>query len=192
MASYYFFARQVSVFIDLIYTPNHPAAVANDFWVSALYTAEGREADFVLNPESYQSFIKGSHKKDRFKLTKVDQDNNVYFVKTHLTLYRDGNYSFPLYTVIKSENGEFKVDIEATQLSITDAILDDVLSYYKSTSEGAVKGLNGATRNAAENAAFMAFGKSKIKSSMCEMAEDLTMLVTGTPDSLFEECVKLE
>jgi hypothetical protein len=181
------YQKEVSDFFDLMYTPNDPAAVANDFWKVALSESRGRAKEFVSNPQEYESFIDGYSKYDRASIERVDEQAQTYYVKTQLKVYRDVAYSIPLFTVVTSINGQFKVDVEATKLSVADAAFDDVISYYESAITGGEKILH-FTREDQVNPEFITVAKQQLRLSLCNLAANSTELLSGTKDALFTEC----
>ena len=108
------FHEDISSKLDVLYTPNDPMAVANDFWLTVLEKDEARAHDFLLNTEKGE-LIPGYNKLDRANLSKIHQDNNVYFIETSVRLLRNSRqFNIPMYTIVASENGEFKVDLNAS------------------------------------------------------------------------------
>lgn len=182
----YYFLKPISLWVDLLYTPNAPAAVANDFWKVVLSEDELSASRFVLQPDKFTEVIKGFSENDRVKFKSEVQDGQSYFIKTNITLFRDTVHAFPLFTVIKSKGGEFKVDVEATLLSLPDAMLEDVTRYYKTTSNSAQGWLVG--RMGSEKGAVNAFSASQIKVTLCDMSDDLTESATGEIIPIFSEC----
>jgi len=181
------YQKEVSDFFDLMYTPNDPAAVANDFWKVALSESRGRAKEFVSNPQEYEGFIDGYSKYDRASIERVDEQAQTYYVKTQLKVYRDVAYSIPLFTVVTSINGQFKVDVEATKLSVADAAFDDVISYYESAITGGEKILH-FTGDDQVNPEFITVAKQQLRLSLCNLAANSTELLSGTKDALFTEC----
>ena len=108
------FHEDISSKLDVLYTPNDPMAVANDFWLTVLEKDEARAHDFLLKPEKGE-LIPGYNKLDRANLSKIHQNNNVYFIETSVRLLRNSRQiNIPMYTIVASENGEFKVDLNAS------------------------------------------------------------------------------
>ena len=131
------FHEDISSKLDVLYTPNDPMAVANDFWLTVLEKDEARAHDFLLKPEKGE-LIPGYNKLDRANLSKIHQDNNVYFIETSVRLLRNSRqFNIPMYTIVASENGEFKVDLNASLASVSDAALKQSIDYYISSLEGA-------------------------------------------------------
>jgi hypothetical protein len=183
-AGYYYF-KHVSRWVDLLYTPNKPVAVANDFWLTVLSKDEKNANQFVMRPEAFSELIKGHSEADRFILTTVEQDSNVYFIKTQIVVNRKGLRSFPLFTVVRSSNGEFKVDVSATLVSLPDALQESVFQYYESSTLNAKAVLSDEYSSSGN---ISAFSEQQIKITLCSMAEDLTNNFTGQSSVIFEEC----
>lgn len=132
----YVYKDEISQSADLLYTPNNPVAVANDFWLTALkendeganhYTTEVFEGDIVP----------GYSASDRAILNQSKQDDGAYFIETTLFVHRDKALAIPLYTIVVSDNGEFKVDVENTLASTADATIKKSIAYYLSSVEAA-------------------------------------------------------
>ncbi|MBN24622.1 MAG: hypothetical protein CL578_06185 [Alteromonadaceae bacterium] len=185
-ASIIYFLKPITQWFDLMYTPNAPAAVANDFWKIVLSEDELSASRFALKPDTFTEVIKGFSENDRVKFKSESQDGQAYFIKTNITLYRDTVHAFPLYTVIKSKGGEFKVDVEATLLSLPDAMLEDVTRYYQTTSTSAQGWL--VAGNKSDKDALSAFSASQIKTTLCNMSDDLSQIATGEIVTIFSEC----
>ena len=181
------YQNEVSDFFDLLYTPNDPAAVANDFWKVALSENKGRAKGYVSNPQEYEDFVEGYSKYDRASIERVDEQAQTYYVKTQLKVYRDVAYSIPLFTVVTSIDGQYKVDVEATKLSVADAAFDDVISYYENAISGGKKVLH-FTRDDQVNPQFIAVAKQQLRLSLCNLAANSTELLSGIKDALFTEC----
>ena len=182
----YYFLKPISLWVDLLYTPNAPAAVANDFWKVVLSEDELSASRFVLQPDKFTEVIKGFSENDRVKFKSEVQDGQSYFIKTNITLFRDTVHAFPLFTVIKSKGGEFKVDVEATLLSLPDAMLEDVTRYYQTTSNSAQGWL--VAGNKRDEDALSVFSASQIKTTLCNMSDDLSQIATGEIVTFFSEC----
>lgn len=182
----YYFLKPISLWVDLLYTPNAPAAVANDFWKVVLSEDELSASRFVLQPDKFTEVIKGFSENDRVRFKSEVQDGQSYFIKTNITLFRDNVHAFPLFTVIKSKGGEFKVDVEATLLSLPDAMLEDVTRYYQTTSNSAQGWL--VAGNKRDEDALIAFSASQIKTTLCNMSDDLSQIATGEIVTFFSEC----
>mgnify|MGYP003667491264 FL=1 len=63
----YYFLKPISLWVDLLYTPNAPAAVANDFWKVVLSEDELSASRFVLQPDKFTEVIKGFSENDRVR-----------------------------------------------------------------------------------------------------------------------------
>lgn len=121
---------------DLLYTPNEPKAVANDFWITALDKDDSAATKYLSKSDYSAPLIPGYSEHDRAVMGKSEQDNGVYFIKTTLTLHRNGAYSqIPLFTVVVSVDGKFKVDLQNTLASVEDAALENALAYYANAAE---------------------------------------------------------
>lgn len=185
-ASIIYFLKPITLWFELMYTPNAPAAVANDFWKVVLSEDELSASRFVLQPDKFTEVIKGFSENDRVRFKSEVQDGQSYFIKTNITLFRDNVHAFPLFTVIKSKGGEFKVDVEATLLSLPDAMLEDVTRYYQTTSNSAQGWL--VAGNKRDEYALSAFSASQIKTTLCNMSDDLSQIATGEIVTFFSEC----
>lgn len=140
-----------------------------------------------MYPAKYVPLIEGYNANDRASIERVDEQDHVYYVKTNITIYRDKVYSIPLFTVVSSDGGQYKVDVQATKLSVGDAAFDNILDYYESAFLGAETLLN-VNSSEKTNPQFVALAKAQLQESLCNLASKSTELLSGTQDSLFEEC----
>ena len=78
------------------------------------------------------------------------------------------------------------MDVEATLLSLPDAMLEDVTRYYQTTSTSAQGWL--VAGNKSDKDALSAFSASQIKTTLCNMTDDLSQIATGEIVTIFSEC----
>ena len=163
---------------DLLYTPNEPTAVANDFWITALNENDTGAARYLSGDSQSETLIPGYSKQDRAILGKSEQSNGTYYIKTTLMLFRDGQSAqVPLYTVVVSEDGQFKVDLNSTLSSAQDAALDNALSYYASAAKHAYTLLPDAQLSAEEKVLLLDANLSNLEKRMCVVRSEVIQTV---------------
>ncbi|MBD3587709.1 MULTISPECIES: hypothetical protein [Salinimonas] len=163
---------------DLLYTPNEPTAVANDFWITALNETDTGAARYLSGDSLSETLIPGYSKQDRAILGKSEQSNGTYYIKTTLMLFRDGQSTqVPLYTVVVSEDGLFKVDLNSTLSSAQDAALDNALSYYASAAKHAYRLFPGTQLSADEKVLLLDANLSNLEERMCAVRSEVIKTV---------------
>ena len=163
---------------DLLYTPNEPTAVANDFWITALNENDTGAARYLSGNSQSETLIPGYSKQDRAILGKSEQSNGTYYIKTTLILFRDGQSAqVPLYTVVVSEDGQFKVDLDSTLSSARDAALDNALSYYASAAKHAYTLFPDIQLSVDEKALLLDANLSNLEKRMCMVRSEVIKTV---------------
>ncbi len=159
---------------DLLYTPNDPMAVANDFWITALDEDSSAGIKYLSNGDYSLPLVPGYSELDRAILGEAEQNSGAYFIKTQLSLVRNGkNVLLPLYTVVVSENGKFKVDMTNTLSSIEDAALDNALSYYTSAVLAAKTVFNKSNLTDLEKKQLLDVNLNNLEQRMCEVRQSV-------------------
>ncbi|WP_018984116.1 hypothetical protein [Salinimonas chungwhensis] len=177
-ATWFLFGDAIIERGDLLYTPNEPTAVANDFWITALNENDKSAGKYLSGDSQSETLIPGYSKQDRAILGKSEQSNGTYYIKTTLMLFRDGQSAqVPLYTVVVSENGQFKVDLNSTLSSAQDAALNNALSYYASAAKHAYTLFLDTQLSADEKVLLLDANLSNLEKRMCVVRSEVIQTV---------------
>lgn len=171
---WYIYGEDIIEHGDLLYTPNDPVAVANDFWIMALEKNDSASAKHISDESYPQPLIPGFNESDHALLGQAEQDNGVYFIDTKLILVRDGRrVQVPIYTVVVSQNGKFKVDLANTLGSVEDAALDNALSYYTDAAKAAHTLFTDITLSDEEKTRLLEVNLANMERNMCLVREKI-------------------
>lgn len=185
-AAAFYYKEQVLYTWDTAFTPNRPAAVANDYWLLMLSNEQSEAADLSMASEKHSKWISGFHPHDRAILGQEENQDGIYFIETQLVLYREKAHVISLYTVVNSINGKFKVDDAGTYNSFWDAAQADAIESYISSVKSASRLFKGASLSGSDLVSFQEVAAHNIKVQLCSMADELMANLTALDDSMIQ------
>ena len=179
----YIYKEEISQAVDPLYTPNDPVAVANDYWIVYLSKNALSASKFTVSSIG-SDWIKNKNSKDRAVLGISNNVDGIYYIDTDLILQRESRQIIPMYTVVTSVNGSFKVNEYATFNSIHDAAISRFVSGYINSLENGSKYLSGDIVSQLDTSEFVRITKANLESRLCDTALTIIQNIDKTEDNL--------